>query len=184
MLPIFFGDYGHGYMGIRLSKGEIHMAEFASKGVAGSGLGLGIAGTALGLLNGGLGNLLGGFGSGVCSDNMPISRYELEMENKIVGKDSEIAILKSEKYTDEKIIEAYKDITGQLNAFKAEQSAINMQQAVYNATNTSTIACLQGQVAQLQALTKLVVPITSVCPEPMAAKNSWAAPTTGSTPAA
>ena len=29
------------------------MAEYASKGVAGSGLGLGIAGTALGLLNNG-----------------------------------------------------------------------------------------------------------------------------------
>lgn len=44
------------------------MAEFASKGVAGSGLGLGIAGTALGLLNnGGNGNgLLGGlFGGGI-----------------------------------------------------------------------------------------------------------------------
>ena len=42
------------------------MAEFASKGVAGSGLGLGIAGTALGLLNnGGNGGLLGGlFGGG------------------------------------------------------------------------------------------------------------------------
>lgn len=37
------------------------MAEFASKGVAGSGLGLGIAGTALGLLNnGGNGGVLGG----------------------------------------------------------------------------------------------------------------------------
>ena len=36
------------------------MAEYASKGVAGSGLGLGIAGTALGVLNGGLGNILGG----------------------------------------------------------------------------------------------------------------------------
>ena len=36
------------------------MAEFASKGVAGAGLGLGIAGTALGVLNGGLGNVLGG----------------------------------------------------------------------------------------------------------------------------
>ena len=35
------------------------MADFASKGVAGSGLGLGIAGTALGLLNNN-GNLLGG----------------------------------------------------------------------------------------------------------------------------
>lgn len=38
------------------------MAEFASKGVAGSGLGLGIAGTALGLLNNGGngGGILGG----------------------------------------------------------------------------------------------------------------------------
>ena len=39
------------------------MAEFASKGVAGAGLGLGIAGTALGVLNGN--NVLGGlFGGG------------------------------------------------------------------------------------------------------------------------
>lgn len=42
------------------------MAEFASKGVAGSGLGLGIAGTALGLLNNGGNGLLGGlFGGSV-----------------------------------------------------------------------------------------------------------------------
>lgn len=44
---------------------NIIMAEFASKGVAGSGLGLGIAGTALGLLNNGGNGLLGGlFGGG------------------------------------------------------------------------------------------------------------------------
>lgn len=49
------------------------MAEFASKGVAGSGLGLGIAGTALGLLNNGgngnglLGGLLGGGNQNVVS---------------------------------------------------------------------------------------------------------------------
>lgn len=36
------------------------MAEFASKGVAGTGLGLGIAGTALGLMNGNLGRVFGG----------------------------------------------------------------------------------------------------------------------------
>ena len=166
------------------------MAEFASKSTAGAGLGLGIAGTALGLLNGGLGSILGlgGCGAaGVCSENMPVSRYELDLENKIVGKDSEIALLKSERYTDEKIIEAYKDITGQLNAFKAEQAAINTQQAVYNATNTGAISCLQGQVAQLQSLTKIIVPISSVCPEPMAKYNSWTAPTSGTsgtTPAA
>ena len=38
------------------------MAEFASKGVAGAGLGLGIAGTALGVLNGGLNGILNGLG--------------------------------------------------------------------------------------------------------------------------
>jgi hypothetical protein len=50
---------------------NIIMAEFASKGVAGSGLGLGIAGTALGLLNNGgnglLGGLLGGGNQNVVS---------------------------------------------------------------------------------------------------------------------
>lgn len=43
------------------------MAEFASKGVAGSGLGLGIAGTALGLLNNGGNGLLGGGNQNVVS---------------------------------------------------------------------------------------------------------------------
>lgn len=46
------------------------MGEFASKGVAGSGLGLGIAGTALGLLNanGNGGGLLGGLLGGGCQN--------------------------------------------------------------------------------------------------------------------
>lgn len=37
-------------------------------------------------------------------------------------------------------------------------------QKVYNATNTATISCISNQVAQLMALTKLVIPNTSVCP--------------------
>ena len=41
--------------------------EFASKGVAGTGLGLGIAGTALGVMNGGLNGILGGLG-GCCNN--------------------------------------------------------------------------------------------------------------------
>lgn len=157
------------------------MAEFASKGVAGAGLGLGIAGTALGLLNGGLGNIFGGLGgcaAGVCSENMPVSRYELEMENKIVGKDSEIALLKSNIYTDQKIVDVYERLSARIAGTEQQISA----QAVYNATNTAALSCLQGQVAQLQSLTKMIVPITSVCPEPMPAKNSWTAPT--ATPAA
>jgi hypothetical protein len=34
-----------------------------------------------------------------------------------------------------------------------------------------------GSYAELNGLTKTVIPITSVCPEPMPALNSWTAPT-------
>lgn len=137
------------------------MAEFASKSVAGSGLGLGIAGTALGLLNGGFGGILN---NNTCPGNQCVNRYELELENKIVSKDSEIALLKSNIYTDQKLTEVYSNLQGQINTMKDNQNAINMQQAVYNGTNTATINCIQNQVAQLQALSKLVIPNDSVCP--------------------
>ena len=136
------------------------MAEFASKGVAGSGLGLGIAGTALGLLNGGLGNIFGGTMNCGCSENSFVNRYELELENKIVSKDSEIALLKSNIYTDQKIADVYEKLNTKIGVVEAGINA----QAVYNAANTATIGCIQGQVAQLFGLTKLVVPNTSVCP--------------------
>ena len=136
------------------------MAEFASKGVAGSGLGLGIAGTALGVLNGGLGNLFGGLGNCGCSENNLINRYELELENKIVNKDTEIALLKSNIYTDQKIADVYERLNTKINGVEA---VVNTQ-AVVNASMTGVINCMQGQIAQLQGLTKLVVPNTSVCP--------------------
>ena len=140
------------------------MAEFASKGVAGAALGTGIAGTALGILNGGLGNILGtGINNG-CAANCFVNRYELELENQIVSKDSEIALLKSNIYTDQKLVDLYSNLQSQLNAIKDNQNAVNMQQAVFNGTTTSTISCIQNQIAQLQSLTKLVVPNTSVCP--------------------
>lgn len=154
------------------------MAEFASKGVAGSGLGLGIAGTALGLLNG-LGGMAGlaanaaGCNScgGCCSENTPVSRYEMNQAQTIAAKDAEIGLLKADKYTDQKLSEvtAYlmgqiKDLSNEVRANKDEQAGINMQQAVYNATNTAAISCLQNQVAALQSLTKLVIPNSSVCP--------------------
>ena len=99
------------------------MAEFASKGVAGSGLGLGIAGTVLGILNGGLGNILGGCYNN-CSENNYINRYELEMENKLISKDSEIALLKSNIYTDQKIADVYERLNTKIYSV---ESAINTQ---------------------------------------------------------
>lgn len=133
--------------------------DYASKGVAGSGLGLGIAGTALGLLNGGLGNILGN-GGNCCSENYVVNRYELAQESRISKLESEIALRDANIYNDGKILELYKYIDGKLEGVNATLAT----QAVFNATQTATIGCMQGQIAQLQSLTKLVVPNTSVCP--------------------
>lgn len=134
------------------------MAEFASRGVAGSGLGLGIAGTALGVLNGGLGNLFNT--NAVCSENMHVSRYELGQESKIAKLESEIALRDANIYNDQKALELYKYFDGEIKRIDRTLC----EQAVYNATQTGAISCIQGQIAQLQSLTKLVVPNTSVCP--------------------
>lgn len=158
------------------------MAEFASKGVAGAGLGLGIAGTALGLLNGGAGLLSGmaGMNGCGCSQNAYVNRYEMTMAQELAVKDGKIALLEADKYTDQKLTEVYKDLTGQINALQ-QQAA---QQAVYNATVNGNIACIQGQIAQLQSLTKLVVPNTSVCPGWGNVTITPAAATTTTSPAA
>lgn len=143
------------------------MAEY----VAGRGTtALGIIGTALGGIAAAGGNLLN-MGSPACGESTPVSRYDMNLQRELSQKEAEIAYLKGQSETDGKIVEAYTRLEGRINALservqanKDEQYGINMQQAVYNGTNTATIGCLQGQVAALQALTKLVIPNTSVCP--------------------
>jgi hypothetical protein len=172
--------------------------EYASKGVAGTGLGLGIAGTALALLNnnGGLGGLLGGVGGQLS---------QLQAEN---------AMLKSENYSDKVAKEVYaqsraddKDIIDrwiqpmaskiaanevsmarqeeQINCLKEtqrlrEEIICQKIDAVACASNTGLVA-LQGTVnclAQTVAgITKTIVPATTICPAPMPALNAWVAPT-------
>lgn len=173
------------------------MGEFASKGVAGAALGTGIGGLALGVLNGagGLLNLVGGANCGGCGNGYAcsamVNRYELGLVQELAAKDAKIGLLEADKYTDQKIVEAYKDLQGQINAVAAEvrankdeQYQVNMQQAVYNGTNTSTLQCMQQQIAQLQRLTKLVVPNGSVCPGWGNVTITPAAATTTTSPAA
>ena len=138
------------------------MAEFASKGVAGAALGTGIGGLSLGVLNamGGCGLLSGLTGGCRSGGDAVVSRYELGLVQEIAGKDARIGLLESQVYVDQKLTDVVKDYTAQINALQAQLA----QQAVYNATNTATIGCIQNQVNQLFGLTKLVVPNTSVCP--------------------
>lgn len=115
--------------------------EFASKGVAGSGLGLGIAGTALGLLNGGLGNLLGGAGNVACAEDHLINRYEAKQAARIAELETEVKLRDSNIYTDSKILDVYKYFDGENKAIRTELA----NQAVKNAQIEGTFAVLGEQ---------------------------------------
>lgn len=149
--------------------------EYARKeteGRATAGLTTGVIGSALGAINSGiLPNLFGGGCNNNCSENMAVNRYEMNMSQQLAQKDMEISYWRGQDETNRKISDAYAKLEGRINAVDAkvdrnrdEQCAVNMQQAVYNGTNTAAIGCIQGQIAQLMGLTKLVVPNTSVCP--------------------
>ena len=82
---------------------------WATKGVAGAGLGTGIAGLSLGVLNalgnGGLLNgILGNCGgcAPVCNENMPVSRYDAQKDAEIAKLRSEVALRDANTFTDQK----------------------------------------------------------------------------------
>lgn len=180
------------------------MGDYASKGVAGTGLGLGIAGTALSLLNNNGGNVLGGLLGGG-SNRMS----ELLAEN---------SMLKSENYSDKVAKEVYAQTVADNNALKDEMYKFIKpisDQVVQNQVDSavlkaqiekdkeiaklqmencccqlnskidmvaSTSACGIAQLNNIVSnITKTIVPISSVCPQPMAQYNSWTAPTTPTT---
>ena len=164
--------------------------KYGSRGATGAALGLGIAGTALGVMNNGvfgLGNLFGGCNNrnngydpiamyallgnrAGCSEDHCVNRYEFGLQQELAAKDAKIGLLESNIYTDSKIADVYERLNAKIGGVEAQIAA----QAVYNATNTATINCISGQVAQLMALTKLVVPIASICPTPAVATPTTA----------
>lgn len=138
------------------------MAEYASKGVAGAGLGTGIAGLALGVLNGGLGNLLTGVNNGNCGCNEDhwVNRYEASQSARIAELETEVKLRDANTFTMGEMGKLRDYVDGRFSRVEHELC----EQRVFNATAINNITCVQGQVAQLMGLTKLVVPNTSVCP--------------------
>lgn len=114
-----------------------------------------------------------------CSDNMPVTRYELGQEQKISKLEAEIALRDSTIYSDKKSLELYQYIDGRMRVVEGQIAA----QAVTNAQIAANISCMQGNISTLMGLTKTVVPITNVCPQPMPQYNSWTAPTEAAAPA-
>lgn len=133
--------------------------KYATKGVANTALGLGIGAIATELLGGNLGGILGNR-SGTCSDDHCVNRYEMRMQQELAAKDAKIALLESNIYVDGKISDVYERLNNKITCIEGQIA----QQAVYNATMNGTVSFLSAQIAQLQSLTKIVVPNSSVCP--------------------
>ena len=117
-----------------------------SSGVAKAGLATGIVGTSLGVLNGaggllGNGGLLSGLwgNRGYAPYEIPVDRYEfsnqicatrelMEKDLKIAELNTDVKLRDSTIYTDQKTLDLYRYIDGQLNGIQAQLA----QQAVQN----------------------------------------------------
>lgn len=152
-----------------------HENNYASKGVGGTALGLSIGALAGEFLSGNLANI---FSNNRGGESAPVSHTEAKLMAENAELKTEVKLRDSNIYTDSKILELYKYVDGKFSHVENQLC----EQRVYNATNTAAISCIQGQVAQLAALTKVIIPIGNVCPQPMPQYNSWVAPTTPTTP--
>ena len=91
------------------------------------------------------GNILGN-GCG-CAD-VPVTRYELAMEQTIAAKDSRIALLEANTYNDQKSLELYRYIDGKLADIQANLAA----QAVTNTSFNAALAATDYKFTQAIAL--------------------------------
>lgn len=123
------------------------MGEFASKGVAGTGLGLGIAGlaTALvapGLLNGGC-NGGGLFNLGGCN-NMNAAAGGMAL-NAIAERDAKIAKLEAERHSDTKGVEIYQQTLRDNQTLRDQVFSYITPLSNEAAANRERIAVLEAQ---------------------------------------
>lgn len=159
------------------------MGDYASKGVAGTGLGLGIAGTALALLNNN-GGLLGGL-LGCGSQGALAAMQGNGYVAALAQKDAEIGELKAEKYTDNRVDALNLALTNRMNAIAADLATLSLNnerriapiEAQLNCLAQSTNAAIAGINATLANITKCVIPTSAICPEVMPRYNSFTPPT-------
>lgn len=142
--------------------------EFASKGVANTALGLSIGSGVLGLANGGLANLFGGMGGNCgCSENMPVNRYEAAKDARIAELETEVKLRDATTFTLGEVGKLRDEVGKFRDYVEGRYERIECQlsdQKAYNAANNAALGCINGQIAQLYGLTKLIIPNTSIYP--------------------
>lgn len=144
--------------------------KYANRGVGNTALGLSIGAVAAEVLGGGLGGILG-------NTRDSVSKSEAAKDARIAQLETDVKFRDASIYTDQKVLDLYKYVDGEIKAINAQLC----QQSVVNAQVTANIACLQNNVNTLMGLTKTIIPIDNVCPNPMPRYNSFVTPTTGTT---
>ena len=241
-----YAGYGFGYPGVGMA-GYVIGRDTAESSSRASDLGAGALGYSIGLSQGmSLGNNIShnsrfsdGSGRGRCFQDAPVSQIEMGYAQQINQKESTISQLQSEKYTDNHILEAYRET---VNLFKAEDEKISsvvkdvtssfIETGKELAVLNTKVQCLEERLTTMNASTnerlgyeikgvyrdihstkkelegaialeserrccgdktlyeyvngtfvpgKLIMPSSSVCPQPMPLYNSWSTPTAGTT---
>lgn len=112
------------------------------------------------LLGGNLGGILGGGNNCGCSDNMPINRFESELQAKNSKLETEVMLRDAYINTDEKLGKLRDYVDSRMSGVENQLC----EQRVYNATLNGAVGCIQSQVAALQAITRTIIPNSSICP--------------------
>lgn len=140
----------------------------AADRVGGIGGYIGGIATLLGMANGGVIN-----NNGNCEGDHVVNRYEAGQSAEIAALKADLKLRDANTYTEQKMVEVYKYVDGRLRDVEGQLST----QAVVNAQVTANLSCMQNTLNTLAGMTKTVIPINNVCPEPMQRYNSWTAPT-------
>lgn len=140
---------------------------YASKGVAGTALGLGAGALGVELLRGGLGSIFGNGGCG-CNEDHTVNRYEATQSARIAELETEVKLRDANTFTMGEMGKLRDYVDGRFASVEHELC----DQKVYNATLNGAVGCIQGQIAQLAALTKTIIPIANICPTPAVATTT------------
>lgn len=154
---------------------------YASNAKGNLGVTLGAIGSGLGLLAGGTG-LLSGTGANYVSKDT----YDIQLQ--LIGAERKNAILQADLDSEKKMVQVFNAATEKIAAVRDELGTriTNLEKTVdANAAAQSVINCglqsanavLQNQVAMLMGMTKTVIPITNICPQPAVATTQTAGTT-------
>lgn len=140
--------------------------EYASNAKANAGLATGIIGTVLGGLSS-MGGLAALTGVNTNPEDTAVTRHELNYVQALAEKDHTIAKFEAAQYTDA----AIKSLSDQMavkfnqidNKFIDVNNNLNTQ-AILNATQTSTMQCMQNQINTLMSMTQIIIPNANVMP--------------------